>query len=80
MSRSLSYLRRGLLGIAFVGSMGFGVKQALAEDVWQGTGETCDGADPNRHTYCFEVCYQMGYMRSRCNVDVGLCECRFPAE
>ncbi len=28
MSRSLSYLRRGLLGIAFVGSMGFGVTQA----------------------------------------------------
>ena len=33
MSRSLSYLRRGLLGIAFVGSMGFGVSQALAAPV-----------------------------------------------
>lgn len=30
MSRSLSYLRRGLLGIAFVGSLGFGVAQAFA--------------------------------------------------
>ena len=31
MSRSLSYLRRGLLGIAFVGSLGFGASQAFAE-------------------------------------------------
>jgi hypothetical protein len=31
MSRSLSYLRRGLLGIAFVGCMGFGAAVTLAE-------------------------------------------------
>ncbi len=31
MSRSLSYLRRGLLGIAFVGSLGFGASQAFAD-------------------------------------------------
>jgi hypothetical protein len=30
MSRSVSYLRRGLLGLAFVGSLGFGATQALA--------------------------------------------------
>ncbi len=30
MSRSLSYLRRGLLGAAFVGSLGFGFTQAIA--------------------------------------------------
>ncbi len=30
MSRLLSYLRRGLLGIAFVGSLGFGATQAFA--------------------------------------------------
>ena len=30
MSRSLSYLRRGLLGIAVVGSLGFGATQAFA--------------------------------------------------
>jgi hypothetical protein len=30
MSRSVSYLRRGLLGIAFLGSLGFGATQALA--------------------------------------------------
>jgi len=33
MSRSLSYLRRGLLGIAFMGSLGFGVTQAFANPV-----------------------------------------------
>ncbi len=31
MSRSLSYLRRGLLGIAFVGSLGFGATVAVAK-------------------------------------------------
>jgi hypothetical protein len=31
MSRSLRYLRRGLLGIAFVGSLGFGVSAAFAQ-------------------------------------------------
>ena len=31
MSRSLSYLRRGLLGIALAGSLGFGATQAFAE-------------------------------------------------
>ena len=30
MSRSLSYLRRGLLGFVFVGSLGFGATQAFA--------------------------------------------------
>jgi hypothetical protein len=30
MSRSLSYLRRGLFSLAFVGSLGFGATQALA--------------------------------------------------
>lgn len=30
MSRSLSYLRRWLLGAALLGSLGFGVTQALA--------------------------------------------------
>lgn len=30
MSRSLSYLRRGLLGIACVASLGFGATQAFA--------------------------------------------------
>lgn len=30
MSRSLSYLRRGLLGIALAGALGFGATTALA--------------------------------------------------
>ena len=56
MSRSLSYLRRGLFGIAFVGSMSFGVTQALAgpataaasycipEDCWEYCQRTNQGA------------------------------------
>jgi hypothetical protein len=68
MSRSLSYLRRGLLGIAFVGSMAFGASQALAApqrapqaaaycDEWQ----------------CFMACYEI-FRYGRCGWD-GYCEC-----
>jgi hypothetical protein len=47
MSRSLSCLRRGLLGIAFAGSLGFGVKQAFATppaatSYYYCTPESCD--------------------------------------
>ena len=35
MRRSLSYLRRGLLGIALAGSLGFGVSHAFAEPATQ---------------------------------------------
>ncbi len=31
MSRSLSHLRRGLLGMAFIGSLGFGATAAVAK-------------------------------------------------
>jgi hypothetical protein len=31
MSRSLSYLSRGILGLAFVGSLGFGATSAFAK-------------------------------------------------
>lgn len=50
MSRSLSYLRRGLLGIAFVGSLGFGATQALAEPQASGPARApvCYGAMPFR--------------------------------
>ncbi len=41
MSRSLSYLRRGLLGIAFVGSLGFGATQAFGSPN-RTQGVTCD--------------------------------------
>jgi hypothetical protein len=41
MSRSLSYLRRGLLGIAFVGSLGFGATQAFGSPMQAREG-TCE--------------------------------------
>lgn len=44
MSRSLSYLRRGLLGIAFVGSLGFGATQAFATPQVAAGGAYCDWA------------------------------------
>ena len=42
MSRSLSYLRRGLLGIAFVGSLGFGATQALASPEQSARSGSCE--------------------------------------
>jgi hypothetical protein len=41
MSRSLSRLRRGLLGIAFAGSMGLGVTQAFANSDKVNDAGTC---------------------------------------
>jgi hypothetical protein len=62
MSRSLSYLRRGLFGIAVVGSLGFGVTQALAStrSEWAPAGQDCgeyctarygEGTQPVYHYY-----------------------------
>lgn len=54
MSRSFSNLRRALFGIAFVGSLGFGVGQAFAEP----------RTSPARQPYCHtnEIrCYCMGW-------------------
>lgn len=52
MSRSLSYLRRGLLGIAFVGSLGFGATQAF------GTPSRAPGAacTPKPYEYTSAYC------------------------
>jgi hypothetical protein len=41
MSRSFSYLRRGLLGIAVVGSLGFGATAAVAKPEMRGAGPIC---------------------------------------
>ena len=69
MSRSLSYLRRGLLGIAFVGSLGFGVTQALASPVRTTALAECDAARcaarcnyPGMYGICTQGhCYCVGY-------------------
>jgi hypothetical protein len=79
MSRSLTYLRWGFLGIAFTASMGFGVSQAFGNDLYEEIGYACDTGDPGRHSYCIGVCYEWGYMRGRCG-DTGYCQCRLLAE
>lgn len=68
MGRSLSYLCRGFLGIAFVGSLGFGASQAFAapsqapqERAW------CDEA------YCDDYCGRMGW-DGQCTRG-GACQC-----
>jgi len=79
MSRSLSYLRRGLLGIFFVGSMGFGVKEVFAKELWVGISEGCEVGDPTADQFCTDTCYYTyGFMRGRCNSTTGACECRYP--
>ena len=59
MSRSLSHLRRGLLGIAFVGSLGFGVSAAVAQPEVRnrepecGPGqELCCGVCMSKYQFC----------------------------
>ena len=65
MSRSLSYLRRGLLGIAVVGSLGFGVTTALAApNTTTRMPAICDNYS--------EMCYCGGFRRC---VFIGTCEC-----
>lgn len=74
MSRSLSYLRRGLLGIAFVGSLGFGATQVLASSPVSRHSDSCT-IDEARD--CREFCSRRG-KSGTCTVDpqVGvLCMC-----
>jgi hypothetical protein len=73
MNGSTTYLRRGLLGLAFAGSLGFGASQALASPA-QATGTMakcpiqgydyyyapCANACPGHQGYCSEA---------------GLCRC-----
>jgi len=72
MSRSLSYLRRGLLGVAFVGSLGFGVTQALASPTQvASSGGWCT---EEWEAYCDEQC---GFLNGHC-MSYGpyvYCEC-----
>lgn len=51
MSRSLTYLRRGLLGLAVTGSLGFGATQAFARP------DQAMGNCPNEgYDYYYEPC------------------------
>ncbi|MBV9773011.1 MAG: hypothetical protein JO040_03640 [Gemmatimonadetes bacterium] len=61
MRRSLSYLRRGLFGIAFVGSLGFGATVAFAKPETSGSGAKCPiGTTMCPNGYCaqpYESCF-----------------------
>jgi hypothetical protein len=78
MSRSLHYLSRGLLGIAFVGSLGFGARQALAYP--QLDTIACDAYnDPFAHTMCENFCRSRGlYGGGWCSSFSGTCQCAMP--
>lgn len=60
MSLSLFYLRRGLLGIAVAGSLGFGASHAFAVPMSSGSSQGC----PYCTTYCQDRGYEAGVCRS----------------
>jgi hypothetical protein len=64
MDITLRHLRRGLLGIAFVGSLGFGATQALASP------------DPSRIRYCTDLGtdYYTSYCAYGCPGNRGYCQ------
>lgn len=68
MSRSRSYLRRGLLGIVFVGSLGFGATQALAKPQVEAGPKYCFPGPCNRS------CVNSGFASGAC-AD-GVCTCQ----
>jgi hypothetical protein len=70
MSRSLFYLRRGLFGIAFVGSLGFGANLAGAEPP-SNSRNTCSTLEGR--TECYRYCKAQG-MKANCDLDYG-CWC-----
>lgn len=76
--RSLSYLRRGVLGAAFVGSLGFGATQALAGPGPGGgpssPGGFCVLGDPGAHAYCQYWCQETMSADGYC-LSSGACTC-----
>ena len=71
MSRSLSYLRRGLLGITFVGSLGFGATQAFARS---DDGPSVKFCPATGEDYPYSICSQGCDGRGYCSAD-GYCVC-----
>jgi hypothetical protein len=75
MRGSITYLRRGLLGAAIVGSLGFGATQALAvprETVSQDG--TCVWGDPGARSICQSYC-QANYYNDGACTRKGFCAC-----
>lgn len=76
MRRMLSCLQRGVLGMAVVGSLGFGAMQAFASQV---TAEAAARACPAKmYEYwtadCANWCRQYGYTTGYCATN-GYCAC-----
>lgn len=70
MSRSLSHLRRGFLGIAFAGSLGFGATQVFAGPLPEARRACSSYAEVQ---WCRNHCASMG-MLSSCDAVDG-CTC-----
>lgn len=67
MSRSFSYLRRGLLGVAVVGSLGFGASQALAAPPQASHQRVCYEA------YCDDYCWRNWFATGQCSGQACYC-------
>ena len=71
MSRALSYLRGGLLGIAVVGSLGFGATQMLASTEPPAQRLSCPATgDDYEYEPCQSYCGGAGYCSA-----IGQCRC-----
>jgi hypothetical protein len=76
MKGSMTYLRRGLLGLAFAGSLGFGATQALATPALgaPAAAGVCPDEGYDYYYYpCAYSCYrQQGYCAAG-----GVCRCGY---
>lgn len=75
MSRSIFNLRQWILGIAFVGAMGFGASQAFATAELAASDGTCpfSASGPYFYQPCDEYCWGLGYSYGYC--ENGSCVC-----
>lgn len=75
MRFSRSSLRRGLLGLVFAGSLGFGASQAFAEPrTVAATDGTCVYGDPGARWICRDWCQANYYVDGACTRK-GFCAC-----
>ena len=67
MMRSIRTVRRGVLGLALAGALGFGASQALASPAAAPAAPSCD-------TLCNRVCQAAGFIGGFCGDGVS-CSC-----
>ena len=77
MDRSLSHLRRTLLAVAFVGSLGFGATQALAGPT-EADYLICNPTNGQDDAYCKAWCIQQGAVEGGCSPRSYTCLCLYP--